>query len=844
MDEGLDHPPIDAPAERPQPPGMVAARPLAPVAVALMIGIALLHVVPVLPWVWLAVAGVLTLLCLRCRRPTAWTACFLLAVGCSGLALGQLAAYRYAPIDIARFASDDRRLCQVEFQLSESPRIVTMDAGQHHALPARQTALVDVTAVKTWASWQPATGRALLQINEPNPQLAAGQRVRMLGTLDRPAPAMNPGQFDWAAYYRQQRILASLHVVHANNLTILERHPPSWHTRWCDWTRAQLGAGFSDEQSLDHALLRALVLGDSDPELRDVQEAFRATGTSHHLAISGMHVAVMGAVVFFALRLLRRSPRTAWWVALLFVLAYGWAVLPSPPVVRAVLMWLAIGVAVLSRRSIDVLHLLALIVIAMLIYQPIDLFNAGFQLSFGTVLGLILLVGPVSRMLGVQPASDDGFTPTQKILLRVAARIDSEIILILSAALVAWIVSLPIVATHFSQLNPWAVFASIALAPIVLVSLVGGVLKILLTALWPSVASGWAWIAQQPIHVMRATVEWLARLPAGDIALPAPPAWVILLFYLTLLVAIFHTRRASIRLLARAGFGFALLAILLLPYRTSIAQSTGTGELRFTLLSVGAGECIVIEPPSHRVLVVDAGSLSLADPVRKCIGPFLRARGITSIDTLAITNADTDHYGAAAELVRAYDVREVLTAEHFEQLVSRNAVGQHLLKSLNDAQRPPRHLDPGQQLPLGTDTTIDVLWPPRENQQFLDNDQSLVLRLTHAGTRALITGDIQSAAMTALLADPAQLRADVLIAPHHGSSEPTTPAFVQAVHPRVILSSNDRSLTQKQVRFENIVRGIPLYRTNACGAITLHLRPQGQLTLDTALPPSPTPRLP
>src|SRR5205823_622896 len=125
-------------------------------------------------------------------------------------------------------------------------------------------------------------------IEPPNGSLALGQRIRALGMLYRPGPAMNPGQFDSAAYYREQRILASIHIPHADAIEILCPARPSLLARSRQAVRTALARGFAPERSLDHALLRALVLGDSDPELRDVQEQFRRTGTSHHLAISGM----------------------------------------------------------------------------------------------------------------------------------------------------------------------------------------------------------------------------------------------------------------------------------------------------------------------------------------------------------------------------------------------------------------------------------------------------------------------------------------------------------------------------------------------------------------------------
>ncbi|MDB5326835.1 MAG: ComEC family competence protein, partial [Phycisphaerales bacterium] len=522
----------------PASPGWLSCRPLVPVAVSLILGIALADSLPHLAVVWLGLAAA-SLIATRFIQPAFATGLLLLTTGLAGVAVAQLDNLYFARTHLARYSADDRRLASVEMAIHESPRVIQPDFGQRHALPPRQAFVGDVTAVRTTDGWKPATGRVLVQVSEVHPTLAAGQRVRVLGTFDRPAPAMNPGQFDWAAYYRAQRVLVSLHVPKAKNIAILETHSPGWHVWWIDWTRRQLAAGFGANQSLDHALLRALVLGDPDPELRDVQEQFRATGTSHHLAISGMHIAVLGGVVFFLLRFCFVSPRTAWWIAMAFVLAYGAAALPSPPVVRAVLTWLAFGVAVLSRKPVYFLHLLSVVVIAMLIYQPGDLFNAGFQLSFGTVLGLILLAGPMARWMGAVssddlPAEEISGSRGRRWMLATARRIDSQIILVLAAGVTAWLVSMPMIATHFAQLNPWAIFAGIVLGPIVFAALIGGFLKILLTAIWPGMATHWASAAEWPVAGMRHGVEWLAGLPMGDVPLPGPPGWVIAAFYISL----------------------------------------------------------------------------------------------------------------------------------------------------------------------------------------------------------------------------------------------------------------------------------------------------------------------
>lgn len=823
------------------PAGHVARRPLLAVAVALILGVGfharLPHWVPL----WIVLAGVALVLNWRVRSRVVGAIALTLASMFIGVAMAQLAAFQYPIHDIAHYTGDERRLAQLELAIDEQPRIVSMNFGQSRALPPKQTCFARVRGVKTKSDgWTPSCGRVLVQIAEPHPQLAAGQVVRVIAMLDRPAPAMNPGQFDWAKYYREQRVIGSVHIPHAKNITIVERNGPSPHARWIAWTREKLASGFDASQSLDHALLRALVLGDSDPELRDVQEKFRATGTSHHLAISGMHIAVMGGFVFLILRVLRIRPRGAWAIAMMFVAAYAYAALPSPPVIRSVLLWLILGVAIVIRRSIDVLHLLAIVVLAMLVYHPLDLFNAGFQLSFCTVLGLILLTELLVKWLDPRDEIDKIISPRDHLMVRLAAKADGQIILLVAAGFAAWLVSMPIIAAQFTQVNPWAIFSSIAMGPIVFTALIGGLLKIVLTAAFPSLAAWWAWGAQGPVSGMRWGVDLLSRLPWGDVPLPAPPWWVLAAYFGLLLYGVRTIKRPSIALLVRLGWIASLAAILVLPYRGAIAQQTSGSELRVTLLSLGAGQCAVVEPPSKRVVLLDAGSLSMADPVRKCIGPFLRARGITQIDSIAISHANTDHYSGVADLVGAYDVREVLTAHPFEQSLATSATGQELFASLARFERKPRRVAPGEVIPLGSETTIEVLWPPRDGTEDWDaNDQSLVVRLVHGGKRILFTGDIEDAAMAALLETPERLQADVLIAPHHGSSESRTEAFVKAVGAPTILSSNDRTLTGKQTNFDRIAAGRTLYRTHANGAITVRVSADGKVAVEPMFPTVP-----
>ena len=832
----------------------VARRPAVLAALLFIAGIALHPYLPHRPVLWLIWLATILAAAVVCRRsPRLGSVLIALGMIVAGLATAQLQAYFYPRAHISAFAADRPRLAQLELRIDHPPRVLTNRYETHRAMPPKQVTTATVTRVKTWDGWEDANGEVLVSVNQPHPRLAVNQTVRVTGMLQRPAPANNPGQFDWAAYYREQRILASVHIPGAQNIEILSSPGPGPVAVLREEVRRLLAAGFEPERSLDHALLRALLLGDSDPEMRDVQEQFRRTGTSHHLAISGMHVAVLGGLVWWACRLLRMSPRASMWVMLGFVVLYGVVVLPSPPVVRSVLLALAFGFGLTGRRALDAVQLLALTVLAMLIYHPLDLYNPGFQLSFGTVLGLILFTRPMLTTLRATMgrATDPDERIAQQVQRRgpiaVALRwLDDVIFKALAAGFVAWGVSMPLIAYHFEQLNPWAVLAGILLAPVVFLAMIGGLLKVLLTFLWPSLAGTWAVVAGVPVRWMRLLVDRLADLPWGDVPVPPPALWVMAGFYVLLLSALVPCSRPGMLLCLRGARLTAFVLVLFLPFQTGLTRpSAFSGEVRVTLLAVGAGQCAVVEPPSGRTVLVDAGSTSLNDLLAKCLGPFLRSRGCTNVDTVLVSHANFDHFSAVGELVAGYMVREVLTSPQFAAHARGNPPAEDLLADLARLEHPPRLLSPGEQIPLATDTSLEVLWPPKDSAGLEANDASLVVRLTHAGRSILFTGDIQEDAMRALLNDPGRLKADVLVAPHHGSSEPSTDAFVAAVGPLYILSSNDRTLSRKQRDFDEIVAeqgGRTLYRTHRRGAIEVIIGRDGELRVEPFLDEKGQPR--
>lgn len=823
----------------PGTPASFARRPFVAVAAFLMLGVFLHDLAPVQPRVYLLILASLILLAtFVVRFPAVCSLSILLSCGVLGITLGQTTGFYYPRDHIRAFATDQPRLAQLELRLDYPPRVLTWPFGQYRALPPRQVATATVLRIKTWNGWVDSAGQVLVQITQPHPLLAQGQVIRVLGNLERPGPAMNPGQFDWAGYYREQRILASVNISEAGNISILRDagfpSPISWLR---EQSRRLLARGFPASNLLDHALLRALVLGDSDPELRDVQEQFRRTGTSHHLAISGMHVAVLGSVVFIICRLLRIGPRKACWLSVLFVILYGIVALPSPPVVRSIILCVAFGFGILSRRSTDPVQLLAATVVVMLIYHPLDLYNAGFQLSFGTVLGLMIFTRPLMRLVPLMdPDEQIAFAMQRPERISIfKLQVKQYIRATLAASVVAWVVSMPLIAFHFEQLNPWAILASIALAPVVFLSLIGGFAKVLLTLLFPGLSGIWAQIAILPVSWMRGLVELLSQLPGSEVPLPSPPVWMIVLFYALLLSLIVPISSKLLRWLSRSIAIAGCLTLAIVPLSSGFsAFYTHAGDLKVTLLAVGAGQCAIIEPPGADAVVVDAGSAYMSDVLRKVIGPFLRHQGRRGIQSVFISHPNFDHFSAVADLSAAYDVEQIYVSPHFRRQSADNPPAEGLLRTLDQLDRPPREAQSGRTFDLGGGAKLEVVWPPDASQ--LDaNNNSLVLRLTFAGRSILLPGDLAATGQRGLLQSPDQLPADVLIAPHHGSSESTTAAFVDAIHPKVIVASNDRTLSAKQRDFDRMMLNRLVYRTHTSGAVTIRIGRDGSVAVETYL---------
>jgi competence protein ComEC len=519
---------VDGEREQLAPRGIqfhIQRRPAVLWAALLAGGIGLRDLAPCRPWLWLELAVAILLPALLFRRRAWGGIAIALATLLVGLTAAQIDHYQFPADHIWAYTSDAERFGQVELVIDQSPRLLLPSPGELRSLPPKQVTQGAVRRINTKSGWESAAGEVLLAIEQPNPRLAVGQTVRLTGIIQRPPKPMNPGEFDWYAYCRDQRILVTMRVSHADGVQIISDPGPGPLAWLREKTRHLLAMGFAADRAFDHTMLRAFVLGDPDPQLRQLQEQFVRTGTVHLLSISGLHVAIIGGLALLICRLCRRSPRFSVCAALLVIALYASVAIPSWPGWRSVIMCAAATLGLLGRRSLDAMQMLAVAVAVVLLIHPADLWNGGFQVSLAAVLGLILFSGPVMRGLRDWWRGRDAVAagPPNRGRLATAWRAAAGIVAgLLVASTIAWLMSMPLIAYHFGQLNAWSVPAGVALLPLTIVGLVGGVMKIVLTLCWPTAAHVWAVAAAAPIDLMRSAVIGLDKLPGASILVPAP----------------------------------------------------------------------------------------------------------------------------------------------------------------------------------------------------------------------------------------------------------------------------------------------------------------------------------
>lgn len=661
----------------------------------------------------------------------------------------------------------------------------------------------------------------------------AGSYVRVFGEVSPFLQATNPGEFDTAAYYRRKDCLFALRktkiTAQTKNYGRLEEFLSQLRYESEVLFRKLLG-------EKNGATASAMVLGRKKGMDSEVKALYQGAGISHLLAISGLHLSLIGAGLFGLLKKVRLpvalSAGISTWILIVYAQLTGMGISTR----RALVMFLLFLAAGLLRRTPDLPTSLAVAALLLLVPKPQRILDAGFQLSFSAVLGIAGMI-PVLQD-GWEDAAPSlrvtdgvaGWNIAWAVIARACRFLRQNIL----AGLGITMTMLPFLLIHFYEWSPWSVLLNLAVIPlmgILLPCLIGLQLVARLTAL--------AHCLELPQHLLCTAIEaifscyeqlcrFTTALP-GSILHTGYPTWQALVAYTIGLIALAVSGK-KLRPHLRLAAAVCLMGIFLIRL---------PGELNVTMLDVGQGECVGIETREHHVYLVDAGSTSKKKTGQYQIIPWLKYIGTRSVEGIFITHWDEDHISAVGELLEWSKSSRVKIRRIFlPDVALKDEVLETLLQQIEEANVSVEYLSAGEHMTDGA-LQISCLHPYAKKVPEDRNDASLVLRLSQGDFQMLLTGDLEKSGEDWLVEQARQgaeqpqpaaqnsLRCTILDAGHHGASNATGEALLDLAQPELVLISCGKNNRYGHPAPETLKRleerEIRWYSTAEVGAIQVHV---------------------
>jgi len=730
---------------------------------------------------------------------------------------------------IANFATDHGQLVRVIGKVVQTPWIVKhSDAERAHWQNPEHTILfVECRSIADHESESiDVTGTIRVSIDGVLKSVDLSDVIEIIGDLVLPSEPSNPGDFDQRTYLRTQAVHALVRTNHVESVSVLQRERTLWD--WLLYVRGRLRRR-AEQLIADHLksetapVAQAMLLGTRSQIDDETRRAFRESGMLHVLAISGMNVGLLWTWLWTICRWSGRSARTSIWVVLFALPAYALLTDANPPIVRATVVAVIVAFGQLIGRTGSVGNSLALAGLAVLAWNPSDLFNTGAQLSFLAVFAILHAMNWLSMIREQAQPVDEDAPLRNSLWQQVWPRIRRALIDANVVGLAVWVVTSPLVAKEFHLVSPIGSILTVLLAvPVTLMFWIGYTF-LLLGLIW-SAAFGWLGIVFDGLlGCFLASVKAGASWNLGHVYVPAPPLWWTIGFYaLTIIpVLVAQHRRWGPALSVRGGLTWMVIGLI-----WGLNQPPHPG-VTCTFISVGHGLGVMVEFPNGRTALYDAGGMTGGVSIARTISQTLWSSGRARLDAVIISHADSDHCNGLPELSRIVSPGGLFVHNSFLDWSQ-----QPVATAIDDTIKQGadvRLISAGQALVIDPDVTFRILHPLPEFRSEKDNPNSLVISIEYAGRTIVLTGDLELDGLEQLLSTP-RVDTDVLLSPHHGSLKANPPDLARWATPEyLIISTPDASIAGRLI--PHFGSETQILTTATYGAIRCHINPDGELRI-------------
>ena len=686
----------------------------------------------------------------------------------------------------------------------------------------------------------------LCYLNEDSEFPAVGEKIRVFGEGKAADPARNPGVFDHQLYCRAKGISG---IIYADGYTGMGGKAHIVSDSLYRIRRQLSGRLKLIALPEDAGILSAVLLGEKEDLDSAVYELYRKNGISHLLAISGLHISIVGLGIW---KLFRKGGAGFWISGIFaggFLIAYGMMVGSGPSVVRAVSMAGLSFLAAAAGRTYDLPTAMCIPALGLLLTHPYLLTQASFQLSF---LAVISLVYP-GRLFS---ARGETFFTNEKFSAAASAFFVSLSLQMVTAPVVCW---------HSFGIPVYGVFLNLLVIPLMTYVVLSGFIGLGLSFL--SVSAGGAMLggAHYILKLYEVVCNGIGKLPGAELVLGQPEVWKIGCYYgLVVSGAIIYERGMKIaekfhekkhkskekseesvlnlwktRILIDRKHRLVFLCAAWLLAFFFLLPSRPAG-LSVTFLDVGQGDGIVLRCAS-RTILVDCGSSQQKSVGEKVLVPYLRSQGVTYVDLAVMTHGDQDHINGIRYLLEHPESGIRLGGLMMPKAGNDEIYGK-MAELAKEQEIPVYYAAAGDRIEniAGKGMYMECLSPDGEEKFSDRNEESLVFRVTYDRFSMMLMGDLETGGEENLVESGVLSPVTVLKAGHHGSATSSGESFLEKLFPEITVLSYGRKnryghpAKEVKERLGNI--GSEILETGISGAVMIETDGK-KMKVRTMLPP-------
>lgn len=738
---------------------------------------------------------------------------------------------------ISNFISDDK--VSIEGILYKSPEV----------LENRTRLYLEAEKI----SDRDTTGKIRVTLYRDTTDASYKNKVRIRDIkLKTPRNFKNPGGFDYKKHMEDQGIYVTGSISKSSQIEIIHKNETGI-LPYIYKSKESMSQFIENNSSREESsILKTMVFGERTAISREMRNIFSSTGIAHLLAVSGLHIGFVAFASFFIFKktfsfiflnfhlrffLIGATQRFASFFTLFPVLYYSLLVGGSPSAVRATIMIIVYLLSLVIYRESNIYNTLSLAALIILIWHPPSLFNIGFQLSFMAVLSIVYGFSILNQVQDSHPvaAAPDLVRGSLRTFFLKYRWLYNYIL----SSVFATIGTLPIIAYHFNLISIIGVIVNTLAIPLASLVVPLTLFFSILSTINGQIASI---LMNIPVFLTTLLID-IARLfthlPYYSIRIQTPSVLTIFMIY-PLLFGILNFKRHKWIKIGTVSVCIFLIGFWILTLNSKL-QTPNLLKLKF--IDVGQGESSLIEFPNGKTMLIDGGSMmGDFDMGGSVVAPYLWDSGITKIDYVIGSHADSDHIGGLS-----FILKEMIVKNYSDNGQDSLDLSLSILHEIAAEKNIPwTVLQAGDEIKIDEKVKVEILHPTNQfrvkslefrgkpknsipntqNLRGYDNNLSIVIKITYEKFSVLFTGDIEKEAEKFLIEKHgASLKSTIVKAPHHGSNSSSTGEFINTVNPEAAIFSvgykNPFRHPNKKVLERYREKRAKIYRTDRDGLIEI-----------------------